>query len=88
MKKIYKYELPPCPGVVVTIPEKLIQPLKVDMQYGPTLWTIVDVDDFNSPTDVMAFGTGWQIPDSAREYLGSVQDCDGFVWHYFTITGE
>ncbi len=88
MKKIYKYELPPFPGVVITIKEKIIKPLKVQKQYGkPTLWAIVDVDDLDNPVDIVAFGTGWELPeDMVDNYLGSIQDTEGYVWHYFAVS--
>ena len=86
MKKIFKYELPPCPGSIITINEKLIQPLSVQYQHGkPTLWAIIDDEDLEHPTDITSFGTGWELPDSACLYLGSLQHEEGYVWHYFTL---
>lgn len=51
----------------------------------PTLWVLVD--DTQEHTEVVritCFGTGWDIPDDYRgEYLSTVQETDGYVWHYF-----
>ena len=87
MKKIYKYELPLCPGVVTTIRNKIFQFLDVQMQNGkPMLWVMVDPEaTIEEPTYIMAFGTGWELPNDADRYIGSLQDGEGYVWHYFTI---
>jgi hypothetical protein len=85
MKKIYKYELPPCPGVVTTIRDEIFQFLEVQMQNGkPTLWALVDPEaTIEEPTHIMSFGTGWEIPNDVDKYIGTLQDSEGYVWHYF-----
>ena len=86
MRKIYKYRLPEVPGVVTTIEEKILEVLAVQYQDGlPTLWAIVDPDDKAETAEIMSFGTGWELPNGAEKYLGSVQDYEGYVWHYFIV---
>lgn len=37
-------------------------------------------------TEIVAWGTGWPLPDDVyyrTDYLGTVEDGAGFVWHYF-----
>ena len=47
------------------------------------LWAITDTDLEASPMDIISIGTGWDIPEECKEYLGTAQDADGYVWHYF-----
>ena len=86
MRKIYKYRLPEAPGVVTTINEKIIEVLSVQYQNSiPTIWVIVDPDDTSVAAEIMSFGTGWELPNGAEKYVGSLQDPEGYVWHYFII---
>jgi hypothetical protein len=61
--------------------------LEVQEQNGiPMLWAIVDTDiDDVEPIEIIAVGTGWEVPSTVDKYLGTAQDEFGFVWHYFTI---
>ena len=84
MRKIFKYELP-VDGHVITIKEKVIKWLDVKIQNGwPHAWAIVDVDTIE-PTEIIAWGTGWEVPQEIMEceYLGTEIDDYGYVWHYF-----
>lgn len=84
MRKIFKYELP-VDGHVITIKEKVIKWLDVRIQNGwPHVWAIVDVDIIE-PTEIIAWGTGWEVPQEIMEcgYLGTEIDDYGYVWHYF-----
>ena len=86
MRKIYKYRLPEAPGVVTTINERIIEVLSVQYQNGiPTIWAIVDPDDTSVAAEIMSFGTGWELPNGAEKYVGSLQDPEGYVWHYFIV---
>lgn len=86
MRKIYKYRLPEAPGVVTTINEKIIEVLSVQYQNSiPIIWAIVDPDDTSVPVDIMSFGTDWELPNGAERYVGSLQDSEGYVWHYFIV---
>ena len=86
MKAIYKYELPIAPGFVSIINEKIIKILKVDYQNGlPMVWAMVDTEDIGVESRIMSFGTGWELPNGVEEYVGSLQDSEGYVWHYFIV---
>ena len=83
--KIYKYELP-SPGGSLVIKEKVIKFLDVQNQNDIAMvWAIVDPYDKSEETTIMAFGTGWDVPYNANEYIGTAQDEFGYVWHYFTV---
>ena len=86
MKKIYKYELP-INGGIIKIPNAVDQFLGVQEQNGiPMIWAIVDLDvEDVEPIEIIALGTGWEVPSTVDKYLGTAQDEFGFVWHYFTI---
>lgn len=86
MKKIYKYELP-INGGIIKIPNAVEQFLEVQEQNGiPMIWAIVDLDvEDVEPIEIIALGTGWEVPSTVDKYLGTAQDEFGFVWHYFTI---
>ena len=81
MKRIFKYELP-IYGGVVTITANVIKWLDVQEQDGwPVIWAIVDDTGY----EIVAWGTGWEFPDDLIkcDYLGTVQDGAGAIWHYF-----
>ena len=84
MRKIYKYELPHN-GHTITIPHVVIRFLEIHTQNGiPTIWVIVDPEvEAIIPTEIIAIGTGWELPDGLGDYLGTAEDEFGFVWHYF-----
>lgn len=89
-RMIYKYSIPAIPGEIQTINDKIIEVLDIQYQYGkPTMWAIVDADaEMGPPFQIAAFGTGWEIPEAAKQYLGTLQDDNGYVWHYFAIEVE
>lgn len=86
MKKIYKYELP-INGGIIKIENAVEQFLEVQEQNGiPMIWAIVDLEvEDVEPIEIIALGTGWEVPSTVDKYLGTAQDEFGFVWHYFTI---
>jgi len=84
-KAIYKYRLP-MPGGYIALPAQIV-PKHVAYQDGmPTLWAeVVDAHDDTEAEliNVHCFGTGWHgIPD-AYEYIGTLIDGGGFVWHFY-----
>ena len=86
MEKIFKYELPHN-GHTITIPHEVHEFLDVQAQDGvPTLWAIVDPErQAEKPIEIIAIGTGWELPSGVDKYLGTAQDGSGFVWHYFVL---
>ena len=85
MRKIYKYSLP-YDGHTITIPYDVIRFLEIHTQNGiPTIWVIVDPEaEATISTEIIAIGTGWELPDGLGDYLGTAEDEFGYVWHYFT----
>lgn len=86
MKKIYKYELN-IAGDMTVINAPIDQLLKVDWQSGTgaVLWAIID-DEWEPATwRIMSLGTGWTVPEDVDDYIGTVQDDFGYVWHYFLL---
>lgn len=89
MKKIYKYELN-IAGDMTVINAPIDQLLKVDWQSGTgaVLWAIID-DEWEPATwRIMSLGTGWTVPEDVDDYIGTVQDDFGYVWHYFLLHDE
>lgn len=88
MNKIYKYRLPR-DGQVVKVDDYVIEWLHVGTQDGvPTAWAVVDVDmpKGKRTWQVVAWGTGWELPDEVWidcDYIGTCEDDYGYVWHYF-----
>lgn len=87
-KTIYKYRLPR-DGQTITIAEYILKVLHIGTQDGwPTLWAVVDTDKVQE-TEVVAWGTGWPLPDDVyyeTDYWGTAEDGAGYVWHYFAAT--
>ena len=88
MRTIYKYRLPR-DGQTITIAEYIIEVLHIGTQDGwPMLWAVVDTDKVQE-TEVVAWGTGWPLPDDVyfeTDYWGTATDGAGYVWHYFAAT--
>lgn len=88
MNKIYKYRLPR-DGQVIKVDDYVIEWLHVGTQDGvPTAWAVVDVDmpKGKRTWQVVAWGTGWELPDEVWidcDYIGTCEDDYGYVWHYF-----
>lgn len=85
MRQIFKY---PVDKPIVGRIEKF---LHIEYQYDtPMIWAIVD--DACPQVEYLAvcIGTGWPLPDFANEfsYIGTIQDDDGYVWHYFVVPVE
>ena len=86
MKKIYKYDLP-ITGSTTHILAPIEKILTVQMQNSiPVMWAMVDLDKEDTDWYIAAVGTGWDISgEPLEEYIGTVQDDMGYVWHYFTL---
>ena len=64
----------------------LVKVLTVQLQNGiPTLWAVVDPNpQYSELLTIITLGTGWQDDGlGSYEYISTVQDKEGYVWHYF-----
>ena len=85
MKKIFKYRLPR-DGESITINAHVVKWLNIQEQHGrPHIWAIVDDARESNEWTIIAWGTGWDVPEElmTATYLGTAQDGAGYVWHYF-----
>jgi hypothetical protein len=86
MIKIYKNALG-LDGEITTIKGKIKRILTAQFQpdSGPCVWYEVDDDLKDIEVKIIAIGTGWELPKEIKfwNYIGTVQDGMGFVWHYY-----
>ena len=85
MRQIFKYD------ISKPIVGRIEEFLHLDYQNGePMVWAIVDDDAPEQNYSVICSGTGWPIADfqSVYNYLGTLQDDAGYVWHYFVLPTE
>lgn len=86
MIKIYKKVLG-LDGEITTINGKIKRILTTQFQpgSGPCVWYEVDDSLKEIEINIIAIGTGWELPENIRywDYIGTVQDGMGFVWHYY-----
>lgn len=54
------------------------------------LWALVDPDNPPEPVSLVRMGTGGKINNSdlLGEYLGTVQNDNGLVWHFFVVADQ
>ena len=88
MVKIYKDRLD-IEGNVITIKGRIRKILTVQLQNGwPHVWYEVSDKEWvrDREIKIVAIGTGWEISDESAywNYIGTVQDVDGYVWHYYS----
>ena len=86
MVKIYKNTLG-LDGEITTIKGKIKRILTTQFQpgSGPCVWYEIDDSLKEIEINIIAIGTGWELPENIRywDYIGTVQDGMGFVWHYY-----
>ena len=86
MIKIYKKPLG-LEGEIVTINDKIRKVLTAQFQpgSGPCVWYEVDDELREIEVKIVAIGTGCELPKEIKfwDYIGTVQDGMGFVWHYY-----
>lgn len=92
MKQIWKYNLQERAETLVHAPESW-EPLHLAYQSQglirtPVVWAKVETRDPLIPRRIRCYGTGWNIPDDPGRYLGTLQDPDGLVFHYFEAKTE
>lgn len=84
MRSIYKYSLLNPYTKVEGCIEKF---LDIQMQNGvPVIWAIVNTELKGRRFYIYGYGTGWELNEMVEargDYLGTVQDNEGYVWHYF-----
>lgn len=88
MKSIWKFPLQDQPGRQIVEMPKGARILSLQMQRGvPTIWALVDLPTIEDELPCQAFfiyGTGWEMPDSPGDYVGTYQSVSGrYVWHVF-----
>ena len=86
MTRIYKQELG-MDGQIVVIKDRIKRFLTVQFQPGTGICCWYEADDMADENEIqiIAIGTGWELPENIRywDYIGTVQDGMGFVWHYY-----
>ena len=89
MTKIYKYQLG-TDGAITTIKGNIKKILTAQFQpgIGPCVWYEVDDNVKEVEVDIIAIGTGWELPEEIKywNYIGTVQDEFGYVWHYYATS--
>lgn len=74
-------------GEVATIKGQIKRILTVMSQEGwPTVWYEVSDEELHKQIEIVAVGTGWPMDNEileSMEYIGSVIDGGGYVWHYY-----
>ena len=74
-------------GEVATIKGQIKRILTVMSQEGwPTVWYEVSDEGPRKQIEIVAVGTGWPVDNETlegMEYIGSVIDGGGYVWHYY-----
>ena len=88
MIRIYKNELGTNDTIsITTIKGKIKKILTADFQpgVGPCIWYEIDDDLKEIEVKIIAIGTGEELPKSIQywDYIGTIQDGFGFVWHYY-----
>ena len=90
IKRILKFPLRP--GEMPTdIKCNFVRLLDIQIQRSVvTAWVVTDSNAPEITIQIIPFGTGWEIPSDileALEYVKTVQDDYGFVWHYHIKKG-
>ena len=93
MLSIYKFTFNPEWSVHTFIRDyHIVEFLSAQLQDGKvTVWAIVDKEKENNVAEIFICGTGWSIGEdnkywfSKENFIGTVQDDWGLVWHVFGI---
>lgn len=81
-KAVYKYSVN---DGLLFLPRGAVL-LDIQYQHGvPTLWALVDPNEPVAPHRVVVLGTGWATSYQVglAPFRRTLQDGNGFVWHYF-----
>lgn len=80
-KKIYKYTMDN--NSSISIP-KGAEILSVGAQGSDVcIWATVEPDAEKETEEYSVLGTGWDVPESARCFIGTAQLDNGLVFHVF-----
>lgn len=93
MLSIYKFTFAPEYSVHTFIRDyHIVEFLSAQLQDGKvTVWAIVDKEKENNVSEIFICGTGWSIGEDNKywlnkeNFIGTVQDNWGLVWHVFGI---
>lgn len=92
MITIYKYYLDPDKTHVRARNAHILEFLSVQVQHRDiVLWALVDTEKPANYADIYILGTGWNLGTKREPWLtkenfvDTVQDRDGYVWHIFGV---
>ena len=95
MITIYKYHLDRDHIHVKSRNAHVLEFLSVQIQHDEiTLWALVDTEKPANYADIWCIGTGWHLGNEKPEwatkanFIDTVQDPDGLVWHIFGALPE
>lgn len=95
MITIYKYHLDRDHIHVKSRNAHVLEFLSVQIQRDEiTLWALVDTEKPANYADIWCIGTGWHLGNEKPEwatkanFIDTVQDPDGLVWHIFGVLPE
>jgi hypothetical protein len=85
-KGIYKYPVPVTASFTLDMPRGA-EVLTVQVQHGePVLWALVDVAASLERREFAVHGTGHEMPEGERRYVGTFQLEGGhFIGHLFEV---
>lgn len=86
MRAIWKFPLEIKDEQIVKMPlNSYILCVQEQPENGLCLWAIVDTSEKRIGCNICIYGTGHKLPDERieRDYIGTVQMKDGYVWHVF-----
>lgn len=47
------------------------------------VWAEVDDEMYLTNYNLCVYGTGWELSENEKRFIGTVQDTDGYVWHIY-----
>lgn len=89
MKKIFKYDLGE-DGAIVSLRGNFSRILNIETQgYIPRIWMEIDDSYPEVEINIVAIGTGWEIPEEYENWHYVKSAIVGpFVWHYYADKNE
>lgn len=85
--KIFKYPLRTTDHQYVWLPEGFsilsVQEQRGDRVPELMLWAMVEERNPEAAVEILIYGTGHNLDNVPKEYLNTVQDYNGLVWHIF-----